>query len=91
MLLQSWLVTSISFDHTFKVAANTGYCREDGAWVPQYDRLFIVINNVGKVLTRQLTKGTAFSQIGTLPDLKERSPNIKTVYIDDSFKLRRKF
>ena len=58
--------TSISFDHTFKVAANIGYCREDGTWVPQYDSLFIVMNNEGKVLTCQLTKGTTFSNIGVL-------------------------
>ena len=82
---------AISFDHTFKVVANIGYCRDDGTWVPQYDSLFIVMNERGKVLTWQLTKGTAFSQIGPLlSDLKERSPTIKTVYIDDCCKLRQK-
>lgn len=44
--------------------------------------------DIGKVLTWQLTKGTAFSQIGPLlSDLKER---IKTVYTDDCCKLRQK-
>ena len=38
--------TSISFDHTFKVAANIGYCREDGKWNHQYDSLFIVMNHL---------------------------------------------
>ena len=28
---------SISFDHTFKVAANIGYHREDNVWVSQYE------------------------------------------------------
>ena len=28
---------SISFDHTFKVAANIGFMREHSVWVPQYD------------------------------------------------------
>ena len=60
-------------------------------WVPQYDSLFIVINQEGKVLTWQLTKGTCFSQIGTLlTDLKERGSSLKRVYIDDCCKLRRK-
>ena len=43
--------SSISFDHTFKVAANIGYYREDKVWIPQYDSLFIVMNTEGKVLT----------------------------------------
>ena len=83
--------TSISFDHTFKVAPDIRYCREDVTWVPQYDRLFIVMNNEGKVQTWQLTKGTSFSHIEVLlSDLKEQSPNIETVYIDDCCKLRAK-
>ena len=82
---------SISFDHTFKVAANIGFRRDDGVWVPQYDSLFIVLNPTGKVLTWQLTKGTAFSQIGQLlTDLKHRASNLKSVYIDDCCKLRTK-
>lgn len=82
--------SSISFDHTFKVAANIGYVREDGKWVPQYDSLFLVMNEDGKIVTWQLTMGTSFSQIQVLlKDLKERS-NITTVYIDDCCKLRGK-
>ena len=82
---------SISFDHTFKVAANIGYLREDGTWVHQYDSLFLVMNANGQVVTWQLTKGTSFSQIGTLlTDLKGRSPEIETVYIDGCCKLRGK-
>ena len=33
---------SISFDHTFRVAANIGYLREDGVWVPQYMTVFLL-------------------------------------------------
>ena len=74
---------TISFDHTFKVAANIGFYREDGKWIYQYDSLFIVMNGNGQVITWQLTKGTAFSQVATLlKDLKERSPMIRTVYIE---------
>ena len=79
---------SIAFDHTFKVAANIGFFRQDGKWIPQYDSLFIVMNSNGQILTWQLTKGTAFCHIEILlKDLKERSPTIKTVYIDDCCKL----
>ena len=81
----------ISFDHTFKVAANIGFLRDDGVWVPQYDSLFIVLNKNGQVLTWQLTKGTAFSQIEILlRDLKERASDLTCVYIDECCKLRRK-
>ena len=41
--------SSISFDHTFKVAANIGYIREDGKWIPQYDSLFLVMNEDEKL------------------------------------------
>ena len=65
---------SISFDHTFKVAANIGFLRDDGIWVPQYDSLFLVLNSDGKVISWQLTKGTAFLQIEKLLlDIKDRS------------------
>ena len=50
---------SISFDHTFNVATNIGYLREDGRWMQEYDSLFIVLNGEGQVLIWQLTKGTS--------------------------------
>ena len=81
---------SISFDHTFKVAANIVFLREGGKWIHQYDSLFIVMNGEGQIVMWQLTKGTTFSQVQTLlKDLKERSSSIQTVYIDDC-KLRAK-
>lgn len=52
---------AISFDHTFKVAANIGYLREDGRWITKYNGLFLVLNNNVQVLTWQLTKGTSFA------------------------------
>ena len=83
---------SISFDHTFKVAANIGYLREDGKWIHEYDSLFIVLNDHGQVLSWQLTKGTSFSHIKTLlQDLIERPQRRpQTVYVDDCCKLRAK-
>lgn len=86
---------SISFDHTFKVSANIGYCREDKVWVSQYNSMFIVMNSEGKVLTWQLTKTTSFEEVRTiLEDLHARfqaqKQQIKVVYVDDCCKLRSK-
>lgn len=82
---------AVSFDHTFKVAANIGYLRTDGKWVPQYDSLFVVLNEVGQIITWQLVKGTCFSEIEKLlENIKDRSQAIQVVYIDDCCKLRRK-
>ena len=81
----------ISFDHTFKIAANIGYSREDKKWLPQYVSLFLVMNENGKIVTWKLTKKTSIDQVEfLLRDLKQRSPNIATVYIDDCCKLRNK-
>ena len=41
---------TISFDHTFKVASNIGYCRSDNVRVTQYDSMFIVMNQEGKIV-----------------------------------------
>ena len=87
--------SSITFDHTIKVAANMGYYREDKVWIPQYDSSFIVMNAKSKVLTWQLTKGTSFEQIRTiLEDLNNRAQGqgqqIQNVHIDDCYKLRKK-
>ncbi len=85
---------SISFDHTFKVASNIGYLREDGKWICEYDGLFIVLNKDGKVLSWQLTKGTSFAHIqDLLQDIIQRHHQdhcIKTVYVDDCCKIRSK-
>ena len=86
---------TISFDHTFKVAANIGFLREDNVWIPQYDSLFIVLNKLGKIVTWKLTNGTRFAQTEQLlRDLYHRAAaqqtKISTVYIDDCCKLRHK-
>ena len=66
---------SISFDHTFKVAANIGYLREDKKWISVYDSLIIVLNGDGKVLSWQLTKGTSFIEITSKALLDELKVN----------------
>ena len=84
--------TSISFDHTFKVASNIGYLREDKKWINVYDSLFLVLNDQGKIVSWQLTKGTSFQEVvALLQNLGSRSDeNLRTVYVDDCCKLRNK-
>lgn len=63
----------ISCDHTFKVASNIGYLREDKKWIRQYSAVFFVLNNDGKVISWQFTNGTSFTEIQTLlTNLKHR-------------------
>jgi hypothetical protein len=86
---------TISFDHTFKIASNIGYSRSDGVWVTQYDSMFIVMNQEGKIIKWQFTKGTSLEQVRTiLEDLNslglEQGEGIQTVFIDDCCKLRPK-
>ena len=57
---------SISFDHTFKIASNIGYIREDIKWISEYDSVCFVLNDKGQVLTWQLTKGTSFAEVAML-------------------------
>ena len=56
----------ISFDHTFKVAANIGYLRSDGKWVTQYNSVFIVMNQDGQVMGWQFTKTTGMDELKQL-------------------------
>ena len=86
---------TISFDHTFKVAANIGYQREDKVWIPLYDSLFIAMNSDGKVVSWQLTKGTSISQIEQCLysincRARDKGLPITSVYVDDCCKLRNK-
>ena len=82
---------TISFDHTFEVATNIGYLREDNIWVPQYDSLFLVFNGVGKIVTWQLTKGTCFVQVEqVLKDLNVRT-ELQKCNIDNCCSLCKKY
>ena len=79
---------SISLDHTFEVASNIGYLRSDGKWICQYSALFIVMNEVGEVVTWQFTKTKSFSEVeNLLKQFNKRNiglnGTITTIYIDD--------
>ena len=41
---------TISFHHTYKVATNIGYLREDKKWITEYDRLFLVHNGNRQIM-----------------------------------------
>ena len=51
-----------SCDHTFKVAKHIGIQRKD-KWIPQYDSLFIIQNEIGQIIFWQLTMGTAYGAV----------------------------
>ena len=53
---------SCSCDHTFKLAKRVGIMR-NGQWIPQYDSLFNIQNEIGQVLYWQLTMGSAYSTV----------------------------
>ena len=49
---------SISFDHTFKIASNIGYHKEN-KWIKAYNSMFIVLNEIGFIKSYKFTEGTA--------------------------------
>lgn len=50
---------------------SAGYFRSDGQRVSQYDSLFIVLNEIGEVVSWMFTKSTAFDEVRPL--LKDTS------------------
>lgn len=56
----------ISIDHTFKISSNIGYFRSDKKWIAQYNSVFFVMDDEGKVLTWQFTKTEATAEIREL-------------------------
>lgn len=73
---------AISFDHTFKVAANIGYLRSDGRWVTQYNSVFFVMNQVGQVMGWQFTKTVSMDEVKPLfIGVKERIQDIQKLVI----------
>ena len=86
--------SSLSADHTFKVSSNIGlWC--DGKWIQLYDSLFIVMNEIGVVLSWNLCKGTGFHNVkDQLIDLKGRLDmqrcQISHFYVDNCCQWRHK-
>ncbi len=85
----------LSFDHTFKIATNIGFLRDDNKWVCQYDSVFLVFNVQGKIVSWQFTKGTGFDHVKILLEhIQRRSQlqghNIRIVYVDNCCQWRAK-
>ena len=56
----------ISGDHTFKVACNIGYLIEDKRWVQQYNSVFFILDNLGRVLSWKFNNSTSFDEVEKL-------------------------
>lgn len=82
----------ISFDHTFKVAANIGYLRSDAKWITQYNSVFIVMNQDGLVMGWQFTKTTSLDEVKPLlENIRSRiSTTNVTILVDNCCTIRRK-
>lgn len=87
--------TFMSFDHTFRVAANLGYLRSDGKWVSQYSSLFLVMNELGQVLSWQFTKSTSIDEVTVILQdlhhrlqLQQRQPSL--ILVDNCCNVRNK-
>lgn len=75
----------LSCDHTFRLASHIGVYR-NGKWVPQYDSLFIMQNEIGQILFWQLTMGTAYASVHDgIEILKQRhiDKEIKMIMVDN--------
>lgn len=83
----------ISCDHTFKVACNIGYLREDKRWVQQYNSVFFILDCLGRVLSWQFTNSTSFDEVEKLlSNLHKRHEinDIKEIIIDNCCHWRKK-
>ena len=59
-------VRVITCDHTFKISANVGCQRGDGAWTVLFDSLFVVMNSEGHVLDHRMVATRGFDSIRPL-------------------------
>ena len=84
----------IRLDHTFKVASNIGYLRSDKKWITQYGSIFIVLNELGQVVTWQLTNSTSFDEVellfSTLNERIEQDDTPLIVYVDNCCQMKNK-
>ena len=75
--------TSLSLDHTFKVASNIGY-KNGKTWVKQYDSILVILNEIGLVKKFQFTKGTSLENTKSLLDeLAIENPSPEFICVDN--------
>ena len=82
----------LSCDHTFKLASHIGIYH-NGKWIPQYDSLFIMQNEIGEILFWQLTMGTSYASVcDGIEQLKHRNlDKMKLIMIDNCCMWRKSF
>lgn len=82
-------VNFISLDHTFKIASNIGFQRTDKKWVTQYNSVLFIMNDIGQVISWQLTQTTSLDEVELLLNNLARRLKISTlsskflVYVDN--------
>ena len=89
----------ICCDHTFKSITNIGIYQPNGSggfkWVKQFKSLFIVLNDIGQVLSWQFADDTSMDTVcELLREIKTRlavkKENLREIYVDDCCKVRYK-
>ena len=89
----------ICCDHTFKSVTNIGIYQTQSAnsakWIKQFKSLFILLNDVGQILSWQLVPDTSLDTVwDMLKEIKERfqakGKMLREIYVDDCCKVRNK-
>lgn len=81
--------SSLSLDHTFKVATNIGYMNSEKKWIKQYDSILIVLNEKGEAKKFKLTKGTSLEKYKyVFKDLSEENSNPLFIFVDNCCNVR---
>ena len=88
----------ISYDHTFKVSKNIGMVRpgNEDKFVTQFNNLYIVLNEEGKIVDWRLTKTTSFEEIREVllqykSRLEQANKKLELICVDDCCKVRNKY
>ena len=87
----------ICCDHTFKSVTNIGiYQTRDnqvGKWVKQFKSFFIVLNDMGQILSWQLVSDTSYDSLWEMltevsTRLQAKNKTLREIYVDDCCKVR---
>ena len=88
----------ISCDHTFKVSKNIGMVRpgNEDKFVTQFNNLYVVLNEEGKIIDWRLTKTTSFEEIREVLQkyksrLDQANKKLELICVDDCCKVRNKY
>ena len=89
---------AISCDHTFKVSKNIGIVRPgvDQKFVTQFNNLYIIMNEEGKIIDWRLTKSTSFEEVREVLEkynlrLGKENKALQLICVDDCCKVWNKY